>query len=343
MIETKRPGTRIVAVGRNRGFVEHPIAGRPGYISRTYYLGGRPYARVYREYAWRGVVYGRYVPEYYYDSVFYSWATGRWGGVAYGWGWNAAPWYVNYGGYFTPAPAYGAPSLWLTDYLIAENLKVAYDLQQQEQQRQASTPPPPPGQGVQTDPMLSDQVKTMIAEEVKQQLAAERAVSLQSPTAPTANPTEALPPALDPTLRVFVVSSAIDVPAAGGKTCGLTPGDIVLRTADTMDADNMVAVNVLSSKPGECAMHSATSLALATLQEMHNQFREHIDSGLKVLADNEGKGSIPKGPPSVARPAAEGQAQPDMGVAAMIADQQKDADQAEAEARRNSAGVAKNN
>jgi hypothetical protein len=44
VVETRFPdGTRLVSTGRNQGFVEHPIASRPGYVARTFVAGGRHY------------------------------------------------------------------------------------------------------------------------------------------------------------------------------------------------------------------------------------------------------------------------------------------------------------
>src|SRR6202042_1670230 len=37
-------------------------------------------------------------------------------------------------------------------------------------------------------------------------------------------------------------------------------------------------------------------LEVATLQEMHNHFREQMDDGQKVEAENEGKNGLPAGP-----------------------------------------------
>src|SRR5580698_8337997 len=45
-VVTVRPGgVRIVSVGHAGGFVERPL-GRPGYVQRTYVVGGRSYVRV---------------------------------------------------------------------------------------------------------------------------------------------------------------------------------------------------------------------------------------------------------------------------------------------------------
>jgi hypothetical protein len=87
---------------------------------------------VYREHSYHGFVYHRFVPTLYYGPVFYQWVYNPWPAPIYfTWGWNADPWYGYYGAYFTPAPIYTSPALWLTDYLLAENLKLAYENQQE--------------------------------------------------------------------------------------------------------------------------------------------------------------------------------------------------------------------
>src|SRR5262249_16455370 len=158
---------------------------------------------------------------------------------------------------------------------------------------------------------LTPEIKAAIAEEVRQQLEAERAAAQAGGgnTQPTGGypPAqgnqggysqttggEAAPPALDPKQRIFVVSTNLEVTAAGGTECALTPGDIILRTGDNLVGGNRVGVSVLSSKPGDCPCNSAAELDIVALQEMHNQFREHIGNGMKQLADNQGKNGLPQ-------------------------------------------------
>lgn len=323
-VSSVRPdGARVVSYGMNRGYVERP--GPHGYVQRTYVAGGRQHVTVYRTYSYNGIDYQRYVPGVYYRPTFYMWAAAPWSApVSYAWGWNAEPWYGYYPGYFTPAPVYANAALWLTDYLIAENLKLAYENQQIAQ----GPTPQPDEQSV----ALSPAVKLALAQEVRQQIAAEQAASTQ----PSAQPTSdgAPPPALDPTQKVFVVSSNLDVPTAGGATCPLTPGDIIARTDDQIRPGNMVGVKVLSSKAGDCPSNSATSIEVAALQEMHNQFREQIDSGLGKLASNQGTGGLPSGPPAGAFNSRDGQGHADLNSeASLIQQQQQSANQAELEAR----------
>ncbi len=319
-VVTGRPGDRVVSYGPRRGFVERSV--RPGYISRTYVGGGRRYAHVYREYRYRGVVYYRYVPAIYYGPRFYAWAINPWAvPVRYAWFGPArpAPWFGFYAGYFRPYPVYASPYLWLTDYLLAENLRAAYESQQAGNAGLA----PPPSSNAQNEATLSPATRALIADEVRRQLAAEESAA----QATSSNPnrvgagTEQLPPAL--TQRFFVVSSNLDVTAAG-QACSLTPGDIIQRKGKDVMPDGTVAVEVVSSKPGNCAADSATAIGVADLQEMHNQFREQLDSGLKVLADNQATG-LPTAPSADARVVAEGTAVPAADAEAQVESQEADA------------------
>jgi len=120
---------------------------------------------------------------------------------------------------------------------------------------------------------------------------------------------------------------------AGGQGCALTPGDIILRTGDNMVNGSRIGVSVLSSKPGDCPVNSAAELEVVALQEMHNQFREQIDTGMKQLADNQGKNGFPPAPAASPRLVADGQAPAEQAstVEQALMQQQADASQAEQE------------
>ncbi len=327
IITTRPGGVRVVGYGEHRGFVERPL--RPGYISRTYVVGERSYVHVYREYRYRDIVYYHYVPAVYYGPAFYGWAFRPWGSVTYVWGGGlVTPWFGFYAGYFTPYPVYSSPDLWLTDYLLTENLRLAYQNKQDRNGEQA----PPPGQPTAANAATLDEIKPLIAEEVRQQLAAERAAAAQ-PT--SSNPqqlapgAEQLPPALNQ--KFFVVSSNLEVTTTG-QPCALTPGDVIHRTGKDVSTDGSVAVEVVSSKPGDCAAESPTTVELAALQEMHNQLREQIDSGLKMLAENKAKG-LPSPPVALSRPVAEGTADQDSSATELLDSQQQQASTLEGKVR----------
>jgi hypothetical protein len=67
---------------------------------------------------------------------------------------------------------------------------------------------------------------------------------------------------------------------------------------------------------------------------MHNQFRERLDSGLKLLADNQARG-LPSGPPASARLVADGTADPAADAEAQLIAQGTDAARLEAQVRGN--------
>ncbi len=191
-------------------------------------------------------------------------------------------------------------SLWLTDYLLAQNLQAAYEAQAAANAANAAAAGNPPPQNAQTA-ALTPEIKQAIAEEVKRQLDAERAAAAQSGATTGGGgglPAPAgaqVPAALDPAIRVFVVSSAIDV-TAGGQGCSLTPGDIITRIDDNPDANQNVSALVTTSKRTDCPSGQKVAVSVQDLQEMHNQFSQQIDAGLKTLADNQGKNGLPRAP-----------------------------------------------
>ncbi|MFZ0312643.1 MAG: hypothetical protein WAL85_08055 [Candidatus Korobacteraceae bacterium] len=335
-VVTGGPGARVVSYGAKRGFVERPIPGRPGYISRTYVYGGRSYAVVYRPYTYRGFAYYGYVPAYYYRPGFYGWAVTPWyTPVPYYWGGPiAAPWFGFYAGYFAPYPVYASPDLWLTDYLLSENLRAAYQNQYAENDSAPAFDPGPTSAN--TPPTVTPEMKAMIAEEVRQQLAAEKADAAQPTAASSGQPAgdaDQTSPALSQ--KFFVVASSLDV-TAGSQTCSLTPGDIIERRSKEVASDGTVALEVVSSKKGDCAADSTApvQVQLADLQEMHNQMRQQMDSGLKTLADNQAKG-LPAAPATATkvRTVAAGTTDPAPNAEAQIANQESDAGKVEADLR----------
>ncbi|HEY6347965.1 MAG TPA: hypothetical protein VI636_01020 [Candidatus Angelobacter sp.] len=316
---------RVVVVGRGHGFYERPYV--HGYIQRTYFVGGRRYAYAYRTYYWGGRPYYRYAPGFYYHPLFYGWAYRPWVTPVYwSWGWGPSPWYGYYGYYFAPAPYYPSASLWLTDYLLAENLRLSYEAQSQNSQ------PGPPPQEEEGAVVLTPEVKEAIAQEVRAQLEAERqaaAASGGTAAQPAGDDIQA-PPALDPKHRTFVVSGSLDVTGANEQECSLTAGDVIVRTGDP-DGDR-VNVLVQASKKGDCEAGSTATVQVADLQEMHNHFREQIDAGLQTLAEKQGHNGLPSAPDTgttrgeIAPPA------PDSGVDSQLQKTESEADDAEKQA-----------
>ena len=343
-IVSTRNGVTTVSSGAHRGYIQRPYTVRNGhsYVQRTYVVNHVTYTRVYREYSYRGVAYYGYYPAYYYRPAFYGWVYNPWPGpVYYGWGWGPAPWYGYYGGYFAPYPVYSSASLWLTDYLLAANLQAAYDSRneaaaqvpaqndsapQQPEATAAAGQTPVPAAG---PTPLSPEVKQAIAEEVKNQLDAERNAS-QSPaqqpsltqpsSAAAANATT--PPAL--MQRTFIVSSNLDL-SANGQECSLTPGDVLTRIGDP-DNDANVSVLVTSAKQNDCSTGTQGTVALTALQEMHNHFCEQIDGGLKTLADKQGHDGLPTAPDTQTVGSEVPAPVPESDAVAKLDAQQKEAD-----------------
>ena len=336
VVSIDRNGHHLVSMGPHRGYLERPYSrdryNQPVY-QRTYWVHGHPHAYAYRDHFYRGVHYYRYAPAYYYHPVFYGWAYNPWAApVYYNWGWGPAPWL--YGGYFAPAPVYPTASLWLTDYLLAENLKLAYEAKQEgaanPEPPQPGEQPAPPEAGSAAATPMDPHVKEMVDAEVHRELQAEQAAA-QSPQAQPAYGDQAPPPALDPKQRLFVVSSNLGVSTAEGQECELAPGDVITRIESTPGTDGKVEVSVMSSKPNDCEVGSSPRVAVTDLQEMHNNFRQQLDAGLDALAKNSGTGGLPKAPDTQTSAGQVPLPAPDKGVDAQLADQQRQADDAERE------------
>jgi hypothetical protein len=333
-IVSERNGLTIVSTGAHGGYVQRPYLTRNGrtYYQRTYVVGGRSYARVYRAYDYRGVRYYGYVPDYYYHPRFYDWAYNPWVTPIYfspaAWGWAGSPWLGFYGAYFTPNPVYPNASLWLTDYLIAANLQVAYEAQAEAN---AAAPGSPgaaySGPATATQTPLSPEVKQAIADEVRRQLRAEQAVA----TKPAPPPTVAeVPDALKPSDRIFVVSRNLDVTVPStGQECSLTPGDVVMRLSDTPDANQNVTASIQSNKKGDCAIGQTVAIGVQDLQEMHNRFLEQLNDGLKTLIEKRGTHGLPKPPDTAPAGGEVPPPMPDSKAQEQLIAQQQQADQTE--------------
>jgi hypothetical protein len=358
VVSERRGGGRLVNSGRHGyGYGERGYRGRDGgrYMGRTYYRGGHYYAYGYRGGYYHGGYYYGYVPAYYYGPAFYGWAYNPWAApVVYSWGWGGAPWFGYYGYYFNPYPAYATAALWMTDYVISQNLQAAYEAQAAANANAAAAQGNGGGQqdasngGGGGGVALTPEVKQAIADEVKAQLAAEQSAA-QAPqpaaapaaanTSADANPPEEVPAALDPNHRTFIVSDVLNETGPDGADCSLSAGDVVTRIDDTPDANKNVKVLVSASQKSDCASGSQVAVSVDDLQEMHNHFREQLDSGLKTLADNQGKNGLPAAPDTKTKPNPDGQVKPDTSVKDELAAQQADADKAEADVQSDQAAA----
>ena len=236
----------------------------------------------------------------------------------------------------------------MTDYVISQNLQAAYAAQAEANANAAA--------GAQADAnadagqqsgggavALTPEVKQAIADEVKAQLAAEQAAAAApqpAAAAPAAAaqrhadatpPPEETPAALDPKYRTFIVSDVLNETGPDGQDCSLSSGDVVTRIEDTPDANKSVKVLVSASQKSDCPSGAQIAVAVDDLQEMHNHFREQLDTGLKTLADNQGKNGLPAAPDTKTALNPDGQVKPDTSVKDELEAQQADADKAEAD------------
>jgi hypothetical protein len=351
--------------------MERPYLNRNGraYVQRTYYVGGRSYVYAYRTYYYGGAPYYGYAPAYYYQPVYYGWAYNPWPQpVYYRWGYYNDPWYGNYNYYYAPYPAYPSASPWLTDYLLSENLRAAYEASLAGKAAPLQTPfnqsedltaslwssdsliasnltAAYPGAALymgavkesapSSQTQLSPEVKQALADEVKQQIAADKA---SAETSQQVASKDEVPPALDPKHRIFVASSNLEVTTTDGTECQLSQGDVIARAADTADADNKVEMIVKGAKKDDCAADTHALVAASDLQEMHNHFREVLDAGLKQLADKSGKDGLPAAPDTSTKAGEVPAPAADANVDNELQQQQKDADQTEAEVPQQDSG-----
>ncbi|HXM40976.1 MAG TPA: hypothetical protein VN924_06975 [Bryobacteraceae bacterium] len=322
--------TRIVAERGGRGYVQRPYMYHGHeYARRSYYYHGHYYNNYYGRYGYHGMYLNPYFPSYYYGAAFYGWAYNPWAApIAYGWGWGGNPWYGYYGAFFTPYPVYASPSLWLTDYIIANSLQAAYVAQAAA----LSNPAP-----------LTPEVKQLIADEVRQEVALENNEAQTAAAAggePDAASSSIARLLTDGKLHVFVAGHDLDVVDAGGTECALSEGDAIQLTGQTAPDAQAATLAVLASKGGkECPKGDTVSVALTDLQDMQNHMRETIDQGMKELQAKQGQGGLPAAPASAKAPPVESPMAaiappppPESEVAAEIKQQSQEADKAEAEA-----------
>ncbi|MGD0365379.1 MAG: hypothetical protein ABSC93_31235, partial [Bryobacteraceae bacterium] len=327
--------SRIVAERGGRGYVQRPYSYHGHeYARRSYYYHGRYYHGYYGRYYYHGYYVNPYYPAAYWGPAYYGWAYYPWARpVPYGWGWGGNPWFGYYGAFFTPYPVYASPSLWLTDYIIANSLQAAYVAQAAA----LSNPAP-----------LTPEVKDLIAEEVKEQVALENKESAAA-AAPNGEPdakTSSIAQLLgDGKPHVFVAGHDLDVVDAGGNECALSEGDAMQLTGQTAPDAANATLAVLASKGGkECVKGDTVSVPLDELQEMQNHMRETIDQGLAELHKKAGQGGLPAAPAAAKADAVESPMAaiappppPESEVKAEINQQSTEADKAEKEATADSA------
>jgi hypothetical protein len=287
--------------------------GRRGYVERgyhyhghdfgrrSYYYHGHEYNRFYRGYGFRGLSLSVYAPGFYFAPGFYGWAYNPWAApIAFGWGWAGNPWYGHFGYYFQPYPVYASAALWLTDYIISQDLQAAYAANQAAGEEEGN---PSGAEGGQ--PVLTPDVKQLIADEVKNQLALENSEAAQNAQQQDVDPGSSGIARLlsDGRPHVFVAGGDLDVTDTAGQECVVSDGDTLqLRTAPPSDATTANLVILSSKGTPECQISLTVQVQLTDLQEIQNHMRETIDQGLQDLQARQGKGGLPPAPASAQAP-----------------------------------------
>jgi len=328
-------GSRVVATRGGHGYVERGYSYRGHeYGRRSYYYGGRYYNGYYRGYYYGGYYMNAYAPAFYYGPAFYGWAYNPWAApIVYSWGWAGNPWYGYYGGYFAPYPVYPSAAYWLTDYLVSQSLAAAY--QEQQADAQAAARVPPGG-----SPVLDQQTKDMISEEVKRQIALENSEAQATVQNQDVDPASSGIARMlsDNQTHVFIAGSSLDVvQAANQAECGISQGDVLEVTAAPPANATAATATVLCSKGGnECGKNAQVQVAFTDLQEMQNHMRETIDQGLGDLQSKQGQGGLPAAPPSAKTPPVQppyvaAAPAPEQDVSGTLKQESQQADQAEQE------------
>ena len=301
-VVAERPGHgRLVSERGRRGYAQrgYNYHGHE-YGRRAYYYHGHEYNRYYRGYGYRGMYLNVYAPGFYYGPGFYGWAYNPWRvPITFGWGWGGAPWFGFYGGYFEPYPVYPSAAFWLTDYIISQDLQAAYAAHAEA----GETDGAPVAAG--GPPVLTPDVKQLVAEEVKNELALENSEAQQNTQHQEVDPGSSGIARLlaDGRPHVFVAGAALDLTDTSGVECAISDGDVLQMQASPSADATAADLIVLASKGGnECQKSATVSVQLTDLQEMQNQMRETVDQGLQELQAKQGKDGLPPAPPSAQAP-----------------------------------------
>ncbi|HEY1314295.1 MAG TPA: hypothetical protein VGE92_10480, partial [Steroidobacteraceae bacterium] len=256
-------------------YVQHPYTFRGQQLDhRTFVVQGQLFHQIYRPYTYNGTNLDVYATSRYYAPKFYNWVGNK---VAtpqkFNWPYNnSTPWYGHYQGFFTPESSYTSPAQWLTDYMMAATLYVAYTTK-----GQASDPPPA------SSAPVTPEVKQMLTEEVSRQVKQEsvEAADNAQNRAPQPGAGSVVQELSDHESHAFVVSSDLDLVDPSGRRCALSEADVVQVTSGPNADTGAVDAVVLVSKGGvECTKATQVEIALNDVQEMQNHMRAVIDQGM---------------------------------------------------------------
>ncbi len=261
------------------GYIQRPLVSHGHtFVQRTYIIGGRPQAAIYRPWSHGGRDYVVFMPHHYYRPSYYTYVYTPWAQpVSYSWGWHARPWYGYYGGYFTPYRVYPSPAFWLADFMIAATLESAY----LAQNATVSAPP------------VTYNNSTALSPEVKEQIAAEVRRQMEQAQADQAAAQNAPPPLFSRNgPKVFLVSSSL-LAYAGNQECPLVEGDVLQLIETPAMGAEYAEVKVLASRGSSCQRGTYVSVRTVDLQEMQNHMQASIEQGMAKLQSNQGRDGIP--------------------------------------------------
>jgi hypothetical protein len=297
--------TTVVSTGPHSGYVERNVViGNHTYIQRTIVVNQQVTTRMYVGYPYGGIVLNRYVAPLHFAPGFYGWTYDAWGDpVPYGWGWMGDPWYVGANPYFAAYPAYPGAAFWLTDYMLGQTLAAAYQQQADaaldKNDADYSADAAATG-GDNSDTLeaeantpLTPEIKNQIANEVKQEVADDKAASGDQAQESSNNE---IVSALSRQNYIFVVANNLDVTTADEQTCGLQPGDTLQNAYPAGSGATVVEMRVASSKRKDCPAGVMVSVSVQDLQEMLNGFHAQVESGLETLQAKQGQGGLPAAP-----------------------------------------------
>jgi hypothetical protein len=223
------------------GTVERPI--RPGFVSRTFMSGGHVlYTHTYQQHVWhqfgRSFTYEAYVPSVRFPAAYYGWALAVWPRpVAYSWGWRVQPWYPAYGALFTPYPVYASPDLWMTDYILSQNMQAAY---------QARAVPPPPAATDYVDPAAAPLPPSAPSDYVDPAAA-------PGASAPPADESAPVPPPVEPAPATAAPAPAAPPPAITPQIKAQLDAQIKVQLADQQAAATATPAT-LTTQSGPAAL-----------------------------------------------------------------------------------------
>jgi hypothetical protein len=307
-IVSQRGDMKIVQTGHHNGYVERRYTmGNQAFTQRTVIVNGRVFTRTYVSYVAGGVVLHHFVTPVYFSRVFYGWVYYPWAvPVPYRWDWLAAAWYLGPNPYFVAASVYTEPSQWLTDYYFAETLQQAAgdeaDVMVSDDASDLSADASVDSDGeigsedtiraAETVP-VSAELKSVIADEVKQQIAYDNTAASDTGSEVVRGE---LPAALRSVGHVFVVSETLDVTTSAQQSCALQAGDTLRLVVQPTEGTGIAELKVASSKKMDCPTGAQVTVSLQDLQDMQDNFHEKIEDGLLALHANLGKNGLPAAP-----------------------------------------------